>query len=120
MNIITHDEKFNQRTRDEDWIKVVSEKRWLIITCDKALLKNNSQFTQISNAKTATFIIDKFNSCTLNDGFKFFVKILPKLYDQLDKYGAQGIYTVNKVGKTFKVDEKAKRDYFQRKRRGGP
>ncbi|MGB8698053.1 MAG: hypothetical protein WCD18_01430, partial [Thermosynechococcaceae cyanobacterium] len=52
-----HGDHFDQNTPDIEWLTVVGERGWVVLTKDKAIAKNRLELLAIARAEVKVFIL---------------------------------------------------------------
>ncbi len=78
MNIERHDDHFPETTIDVDWILHCGEKKWIIVSGDKAIKKNSLEKQAIMFAKVAAFFFTS-NSISSKKQAEAFTIALPAI-----------------------------------------
>lgn len=56
-----HGDHFEQNTPDTDWLPVVGDRGWVVLTKDKTIAKNQLELMAIARAKAKVFILASGN-----------------------------------------------------------
>jgi predicted nuclease of predicted toxin-antitoxin system len=73
-----HDDHFEQNTPDTEWLPVVGERGWVVLTKDKAIAKNQLELMAIARAEVKVFILASGN-LTRQEMAALLVDVLEKL-----------------------------------------
>jgi predicted nuclease of predicted toxin-antitoxin system len=73
-----HGDHFNQNTPDMEWLPIVGDRGWVVLTKDKAIAKNQLELMAIASAEVKVFILVSGN-LTRQDMADLFVDVLEKL-----------------------------------------
>lgn len=95
-----HGDHFEQNTPDTEWLPVVGDRGWVVLTKDKAIAKNQLELMAIARAEVKVFILTSGN-LTRQDMADILVDVLGKL-----KKFAQGNQApfIAKVAKDKRVE----------------
>lgn len=95
-----HGDHFEQNATDTDWLPVVGDHGWVVLTKDKAIAKNQLELMAIARAEVKVFILTSGN-LTRQDMADLLVDVLGKL-----KKFAQGNQApfIAKVSKDKRVE----------------
>lgn len=72
------DDHFGQDTQDQEWLPVVSDRGWVVLTKDGAIGTNTLELRAIARAGARVFILVSGN-LTRQQMADLFVRVLPKL-----------------------------------------
>src|SRR5258708_4623936 len=73
-----HDERFPLDARDQDWIPVVGQKGWVILTKDQAIMRRYSELLAIARGYAKVYALVS-GSITGKDMAAVFAKAAPKI-----------------------------------------
>ena len=73
-----HGDHFKQDTPDTEWLTVVGDRGWVVLTKDKAIAKNQLELMAIASAQVKVFILASGN-LTRQEMADLFVDVLAKL-----------------------------------------
>jgi predicted nuclease of predicted toxin-antitoxin system len=90
-----HSDHFKQNAPDTEWLPVVSDRGWVVLTKDKAIAKNQLELMAIARSEVKVFILTSGN-LTRQEMAALLVDVLEKL-----KKFAQGNQAPF-IGKVFK------------------
>lgn len=73
-----HGDHFEQNTPDIEWLSIVGERGWVVLTKDKAIAKNQLELMAIARAEVKVFILASGN-LTRQEMAALLVDVLEKL-----------------------------------------
>lgn len=73
-----HGDHFKQDTPDTEWLTVVGDRGWVVLTKDKAIAKNQLELMAIASAQVKVFILASGN-LTRQEMADLFADVLSKL-----------------------------------------
>lgn len=73
-----HGDRFEQNTPDTEWLPVVGDRGWVVLTKDKAIAKNQLELMAIARAEVKVFILPSGN-LTRQEMAALLVDVLEKL-----------------------------------------
>jgi predicted nuclease of predicted toxin-antitoxin system len=73
-----HGDHFNQNAPDTEWLPVVSDRGWVVLTKDKAIAKNQLELMAIARSEVKVFILTSGN-LTRQEMAALLVDVLEKL-----------------------------------------
>lgn len=84
---IAHDDLFAQDTADEEWLAEAGNKRWVVLTKDKNVRRNELELAAILQARVACFMLGR-GDVTAEKMGKTFIEALPKIRKTLRRFRA--------------------------------
>jgi predicted nuclease of predicted toxin-antitoxin system len=84
-NAHAHDSHFDQNTPDVEWLAEVGKRRWVVLTKDKNLRRNELEHLTIVNAKVACFMLGRGDVTAATMG-RVFVDSLPQMKRVLRRF----------------------------------
>jgi predicted nuclease of predicted toxin-antitoxin system len=73
-----HGDHFEQNAPDTEWLPVVGDRGWVVLTKDKAIAKNQLELMAIARAEVKVFILSSGN-LTRQEMADLFVEVLEKM-----------------------------------------
>ena len=95
--VVVHDDQFRHNTKDENWLKGIEKKGWIVLTKDKRIRYRPREREALMQAEVRAFVLTAGNI----DGTEMaeiFVKALPKIRRFAVKYSPPFIATVSRSG----------------------
>jgi predicted nuclease of predicted toxin-antitoxin system len=82
---IAHDDRFEQDTPDEKWLVEAGKNRWVVLTKDKNVRRNELERLAIVQARVACFMLGRGDATAQTMGDTF-VEALPKIRKTLRRF----------------------------------
>ncbi len=82
---MAHDDRFAQDTLDSDWLVEAGRKRWVVLTKDKNVRRNELERIAIVNARVACFMLGRGDATAATMG-RVFVEGLPVIRKALRRF----------------------------------
>jgi hypothetical protein len=95
--IVQHDDAFGQSTHDVDWLPQVGQRRWVLLTKDKRIRRNQAEVTALMNAGVAAFVLISGNLTGRQQG-EAFAKALRRMRGMLRAHQVPFVATVTRDG----------------------
>jgi hypothetical protein len=92
-----HDDHFPQDTPDVDWIRVVGEQGWVLLTKDAAIRRNELERRALVAAKVAAFMLGN-GQLAAADMARAFLDAVPRIHKVLRRYEPTTVATVTRSG----------------------
>ena len=83
--VLAHDDRFAQDTLDSDWLVEAGRKRWVVLTKDKNVRRNELERIAIVNARVACFMLGRGDATAATMG-RVFVEGLPVIRKALRRF----------------------------------
>jgi len=103
LNIVLHDDEFPQDALDEQWLTVVGERRWFVITRDDRIRYRRLEAEAVRSAKVGMFVIVSKN-LTGPQTAEVIIKALSRIRRFINKYRRPFIAKIYRDGKVEKLD----------------
>lgn len=103
-----HGDHFDQATPDPFWIRRVSERDWVILTCDRNISRKEPERSLFGSAPTHTFILYALTYIHREQRIPLVLAVLPKLAALVASRAPCGIHRVHTDGRIDHVQVKPK------------
>lgn len=111
-----HDDIFDRRTTDAEWLSFVSKKRWAVVSGDKSLQRNFSFLTILRRTQAHVFILTELNHAPRPDRAKLIISAYAQILKLCHTNNGPKLWVTNPT-KFVEVDFKAERGMLIRYRR---
>ena len=99
LTVHVHKDYFPPDAKDEDWLREVGQRRWVVLTKDKMLCYRETEITALLAAKARAFVLTSGN-LRADEMAAAFIKALPKMEHCLRKVKGPFVARVTRGGKT--------------------
>ncbi len=96
-HVAVHDDHFPQGCQDEEWLRVVGQKGWAVLTKDKWIRRNELERAALESAQVAAFVLSAGDLSGEATGAAF-VAALPRMEHILAKWDRPLIARVTQSG----------------------
>jgi uncharacterized protein with PIN domain len=79
LNVEIHDDHFAQDAKDEEWLIVVGQKNWVVVTRDERIRYRAAAKQAIRRAKVRAFVLTAQGNLRAEMLAEIFLKALPKI-----------------------------------------
>ncbi|PYL11615.1 MAG: hypothetical protein DMF44_05130 [Verrucomicrobia bacterium] len=79
LNVEIHDDHFAQDAKDEEWLMVVGQKNWVVVTRDERIRYRAAAKQAIRRAKIRAFVLTAQGNLRAEMLAEIFLKALPKI-----------------------------------------
>lgn len=84
MKIESHAVRFRHDTPDEDWLMVVGEKKWIVLTADLAIARNPLEMDALLAAKVRAFALVREDGMSATEQADAIILALPQIFRLLE------------------------------------
>jgi PIN like domain len=116
LNVVLHDDEFPQAAADEDWLAVVGQKGWVIVTGDKATTKSPLFLQQLAESQANVFVLLGLNGETAAGKADCILENYPRIVSLVKDHKPPALWRIGKQGTVHAVDFHT---VLQRMRRSG-
>jgi predicted nuclease of predicted toxin-antitoxin system len=99
LTVHVHKDHFAPDAKDEDWLREVGRRRWVVLTKDKMLRYRETEIAALLAAKVRAFVLTSGN-LRADEMANVFVKALPGMQRLLRKVKGPFVARVTRGGKT--------------------
>jgi len=99
LTVHVHKGHFPPDARDEDWLREVGQRRWVVLTKDKMLRYRETEITTLLAAKVRAFVLTSGN-LRADEMAGAFIRALPRMERFLRKMKGPFVARVTRGGKT--------------------
>ncbi|MEO8903099.1 MAG: hypothetical protein ABI488_13570 [Polyangiaceae bacterium] len=93
FRVEAHDDHFDQKTKDVEWLTAIGARRWVILTKDSHIRRNEVEKKALLDAGVAAFMLGNANLSGLVMA-GVFAKAMPRMQNVLRRYAPPIIATV--------------------------
>lgn len=109
INIVLHDEYFpNPKTQDHEWLSVVAQKGWIVVTCDYKTKTIPLFLYNLKKFNAQVFYLSELNGRTAAEKAQCIIKNYEKMLKICNEHPAPFICRIDFEGKIY-FDEWEKR-----------
>lgn len=101
--VFRHREYFADNARDPEWLPIVGQRGWVVLTKDEGMQHSEIEKTAIRNANVRVFILVR-GDLSGQEMASIFVKALPAMARIIRKYQRPFIAKVYRDASVFKTD----------------
>ncbi|RFP58920.1 MAG: hypothetical protein BJG00_010545 [Limnothrix sp. CACIAM 69d] len=98
LTVKFHDDEFAQGTEDQDWLLVVGQRGWIVLTKDQAIGRNSIERIAVASANVRFFTLNR-QDCTGAEMADIFCKAIGAMQNFIRKHPAPFMAKVNRAGK---------------------
>jgi predicted nuclease of predicted toxin-antitoxin system len=98
LTVRIHKDHFAPDAKDEDWLREVGRRRWVVLTKDKMLRYRETEIAALLAAKVRAFVLTSGN-LRADEMAEAFVKALPRMQRLLKKMKGPFVARVTRGGK---------------------
>jgi predicted nuclease of predicted toxin-antitoxin system len=99
LTVHVHRDHFPPDAKDEDWLREVGRRRWVVLTKDKMLRYRETEIAALLAAKVRAFVLTSGN-LRADEMAEAFRKALPRMESLLSKVKGPFVARVTRGGKT--------------------
>ena len=97
LDVRLHDAVYAQDTPDEDWLRDVGARGWIVLTKDGRIRRNQAQITALMHARVAAFVLTSAGLSGAEQATAF-VKAAKRMHGLLQAHQVPFIATVTRDG----------------------
>jgi hypothetical protein len=79
VRVVLHDQQFPTKTADEDWLAVVGERGWLIVTGDNATTRSPLFVHRLAQSRAHVFVLLALNGLSAQAKAQCIIEALPRM-----------------------------------------
>jgi hypothetical protein len=112
-----HDEHFSATTDDEEWLKDVGQRGWIMITGDARVTRSPLFLLRLKQTKARVFILKGLNGATPEGKAQCVIAHYDRIVRTCQTEDAPSLWKINKDGALKKIDFRKHLDRMKRHRR---
>lgn len=79
LNVVLHDEVFSQRTADEDWLRDVGKRGWIVITGDNRTTHAPLFLQRLAQSEAFVFVLLALNGASADEKAAIIKSAVPRM-----------------------------------------
>lgn len=84
LKVEAHHVHFKHNTRDEDWLEVVGEKKWIVFTRDKMIGRRELQLRALLNSGVKAFVLVTDDLTDLQNA-EIVIRHIDKIFEMIEE-----------------------------------
>lgn len=117
LPLVLHDDHFPPTTADEDWLRAVGDRGWLVVTGDDAVTRSPLFLLNLNRTRSFVFILHGLNGSSRNGKAACVVKSYPLMVALSQKNTPPKLWRIGRDGKAREFDFSNVLDQMKRGRR---
>jgi PIN like domain len=114
IRVVLHDDCFKQDTGDEVWLREISKRGWIMITCDADTLKSPLFLRNLKLSNGRVFLLNGLDGGTRQEKAKCVVDSYDTIIEVCRKREPPLFWRINREGKATVIDFKHKLGLLRR------
>lgn len=114
IRVVLHDDEFSQHTKDEDWLKALSDRGWIMITCDAYTMKSPLFLHALKRSNARVFILHGLDGATPEGKAKCVIDAYETILSVCSKREPPLFWRINRDGQAINIDFKHKLGMLRR------
>lgn len=120
VEVMLHDQQFPNKTADEDWLAVIGELGWLIVTGDNATTRSPLFVHRLAQSRAHVFVLLALNGLSAESKAKCILDALPRMHELAKSTTPPMLWRFGKGGSVVCFDHAKTLDRMKKNRRMPP
>lgn len=120
VRAVLHDQQFPNKTADEDWLAVIGELGWLIVTGDNDTTRSPLFVHRLAHSRAHVFVLLTLNGLSAEAKAKCILDALPRMRDLASENAPPALWRLGKENTVTRFDHAKILDRMKKNRRLPP